>query len=141
MRRPSPCSVCLSCWSLPDRLLLQLRLEPFQQLLRDVGELLVHLYDATLSALSQQSHSRMPAALLAQVSAPPIAAGDEAHEEWRRMADQVRAIRHAQNTPSSYDHQTRPDLPVEVREATMQVRTVHAQHAGRRSRRVCSALG
>lgn len=88
-------------FSVFDRLLLQLRLEPFHQLLRDVNNLLLRLYDAFLLGASLQPRAP-PAVLIAQVCAPSSDASGESQQAWQGMVERVNAIRHAQDVPASF---------------------------------------
>lgn len=90
------------CAGFVRRLLLQLRLEPFEQLLSDLGDLLLRLHDASaLLAAASAATDSVPLQLLASLRPPAVDAPASVHQVWRDTLAQGRAIAHAERTPPS----------------------------------------
>lgn len=87
------------------RLLLQLRLEPFQQLLSELGDLLLRLHDATaLHAAASTATDSAPLPLLANLRPPSADALASVHQVWRDTLAQGRALERLEHTPPSLRH-------------------------------------
>ena len=90
-----------------QRLILELRTEPFQSLLLSkVAELMLRLYDALVLVLVAKEPPPLPQRLahLATTLPPPpaLTAPSAVHAAWRHTVQQARAVEHAQNTPASF---------------------------------------